>query len=658
MYLYILKRLLAMIPTLLGITLITFAIINLAPGDPVAAQIGQGGSELSAEGAGSGNNLQDQERMQDAIKAKKKLLGMMKEDYRLYSWEIGVSVAGSEAFATLSPSETSASMPAWARSLAVTDDGSTVYAATQDGEIYKVQGSDSIASLGEHWHSKGIDALALSPDEALLLSADQEGNVALWNTTSGEKVAEYTDSSGRFRDAQFTSDGTRALVGGDSGEVWVLDVPSLEAKHTIQTNKRVYTLMESPDGAHIWVSGLSRHLAEYSLDTGEETRTGFRHGQTVNDMALSPDGKWLATACEDRRIYLVDLSHTWDLESEDSQPLVIGEHWAGVSSIAWSEDGTRLISGSRDETVRIWDLSDLEQPTEIGRTEKVGRVHAVSVIGDQVISASDSWIKVPIWKQYTRWLQRIATFDFDRSFKDDVPVIDKIKKALPVTVGLNLIALTIIYLVSIPLGVYAAVKRNGWFDQVSSIILFLLYSIPNFWLATMLIMFFASTQNWDILPAAGLSVATADDLSYLDWLWDRVQHLILPVIVLTYAGFASLSRYARTTMLETIQEDYVRTARAKGLSESVVIYKHAFRNSLITIVTLMGNLLPAMIGGSVIVEVIFSIDGMGKLGFQAILDRDYPVIMAITTFSAFITLVGILISDILYSVVDPRVSQE
>ena len=147
-------------------------------------------------------------------------------------------------------------------------------------------------------------------------------------------------------------------------------------------------------------------------------------------------------------------------------------------------------------------------------------------------------------------------------------------------------------------------------------------------------------------------------MSYWEWLLDRIKHLFLPILVMTYAGFASLSRYARTTMLETIQEDFVRTARAKGLSERVVVYKHAFRNSLITIVTLMGNLLPAMIGGSVIVEYIFNIQGMGLLGFDAILQRDYPVIMAITSFSAFLTLLGILLSDILYSVVDPRVSQE
>jgi peptide/nickel transport system permease protein len=134
--------------------------------------------------------------------------------------------------------------------------------------------------------------------------------------------------------------------------------------------------------------------------------------------------------------------------------------------------------------------------------------------------------------------------------------------------------------------------------------------------------------------------------------------MVLPIVAMVYSGFTVLSRFARTSMLDTISQDYVRTARAKGLSERIVVFRHAFRNSLISIVTLLGSLLPGMIGGSVIIEVIFTIDGMGKLGFQSILARDYPVIMAITAISAVLTLLGVLISDVLYSIVDPRISVE
>jgi len=200
------------------------------------------------------------------------------------------------------------------------------------------------------------------------------------------------------------------------------------------------------------------------------------------------------------------------------------------------------------------------------------------------------------------------------------------------------------------------VRRGTFFDTSTSFVLFLLYSLPSFWLATLLIMGFSSKRNFDWFDCVGLHAANQSDLSFFAWLRDFGSHLVLPMIALVYGSFASLSRYVRTTMLDTISQDYVRTARAKGLSERVVIYRHALRNAMVTIVTLVASLLPAMIGGSVIIESIFSINGMGLLSFEAILTRDYPVIMATTTMSAFLTLLGVLVSDILYVVVDPRIT--
>jgi peptide/nickel transport system permease protein len=325
--------------------------------------------------------------------------------------------------------------------------------------------------------------------------------------------------------------------------------------------------------------------------------------------------------------------------------------------VALSADASRIFSGSRDETVRVWDTTTGKQLAQ--SLDSTGRIRDLDVAADgRLLSSADSWSTVPVHRRYLSWLLRIMRFDFDRSFVDDQPVINKIKKALPITIGLNFLSLIVVYTLAIPLGVLAAVKRNSTFDHISSLLVFTLYSIPSFWLATLLIMMFSSRQALDILPSVGLHGDAPWDMSYLEWLWDFVKHLLMPVLVMSYGGLASLSRYARTSMLETIGEDYIRTARAKGLDESIVVWKHAFRNSLITIVTLLGNLLPALIGGSVIVEYIFSINGMGRLGFDAILARDYPVIMAITTFSALLTLVGILVSDILYSIVDPRVTQK
>ncbi|HOZ46125.1 MAG TPA: ABC transporter permease, partial [Candidatus Hydrogenedentes bacterium] len=162
--------------------------------------------------------------------------------------------------------------------------------------------------------------------------------------------------------------------------------------------------------------------------------------------------------------------------------------------------------------------------------------------------------------------------------------------------------------------------------------------------------------NW--FPVYGVSSVGAEDLPWYRWLADRSWHLVLPVFCLSYGGLAGLSRYARGGMLDTIRQDYIRTARAYGFSEKVVVFKYAMRNSLIPIITLLATLLPGLIGGSVIIESIFSIPGMGRLGFEAVLSRDYPLIMGIMSVSAFLTLIGLILSDILYAIADPRISFE
>jgi len=264
----------------------------------------------------------------------------------------------------------------------------------------------------------------------------------------------------------------------------------------------------------------------------------------------------------------------------------------------------------------------------------------------------------PIHVHYLSWLRRVVTFDFGHSYKDHRPVLTKVIERLPISLQLSLISIFFSYLISVPLGVYSATHQFSPSDKIITVVLFILYSLPSFWVASLLIMLLGGGDFWDVFPIFGLSSEGAEAWPFWRWLWDRVMHLVLPVTCLTYGGLASLSRYGRVGMLEVVRQDYIRTARAKGLSERVVIYKHALRNSVIPIVTFLGLLLPAMLGGSVIIETIFSIPGMGKLGFEAVLSRDYPVIMGIATISSLLTLVGLLISDILYVVVDPRISFE
>jgi peptide/nickel transport system permease protein len=264
----------------------------------------------------------------------------------------------------------------------------------------------------------------------------------------------------------------------------------------------------------------------------------------------------------------------------------------------------------------------------------------------------------PIWKQYVSWVGRLISFDFGRSYKDMRPVSEKILETLPITLQLNIISIFLIYLISVPIGVYSSTHQNTFSDSLVTLILFILYSLPSFWVAMLLILYLGGGNYLNVFPVYGISSMGAAQMPWYQWLVDRLWHLALPVFCLTYTGLAGLSRYARAGMIETIRQDYIRTARAYGFSEKVVVYKYALRNSLIPILTLMGTLLPALIGGSVIIERIFSIPGMGRLTFEAILSRDYPVIMGTLSVSAFLTLLGLLLSDILYAIVDPRIKYD
>ena len=264
----------------------------------------------------------------------------------------------------------------------------------------------------------------------------------------------------------------------------------------------------------------------------------------------------------------------------------------------------------------------------------------------------------PIPVQYWMWLKSIATLNFGRSYKDNRLVMDKVWERLPITLQLNIISLFLTYLFAIPLGIYSATHQYSAPDKVMTVGLFVLYSLPSFWVATILILFLGGGDYWHLFPISGISSLDAEHLARWAWLKDRAWHLVLPVFCLTYGGLAYISRQMRAGMLETIRQDYIRTARAKGLSERAVVFKHALRNSLIPITTLLADLLPAMLGGSVIIESIFTIPGMGLLGFEAILSRDYPVVMAISTIAAFLTLIGLLLSDLCYALVNPTISLE
>jgi len=295
---------------------------------------------------------------------------------------------------------------------------------------------------------------------------------------------------------------------------------------------------------------------------------------------------------------------------------------------------------------------------KIGQTQEAQKTDSKNLMNEQAkeFYKKKFGLDKPLYMQYFIWIGNMLQGDFGNSFKDDRPVIDKILERLPVTVTISLLSFLLIYLIAIPIGIYSAVRQYSFTDRITTVFLFVLYSLPNFWVATLAIVFLCNVEYLKIFPTAGIRSEDFDSLGFMGQVKDRFMHLFLPVTISSLTSFAFISRQMRSSMLEVIRQDYIRTAKAKGLSEKKVVMKHALRNSLIPIITLLGGLLPAMIGGSVIIETIFSIPGIGQLAFQAILDRDYPLIMAELVLTSVLTVVGILAVDILYSFVDPRIA--
>jgi len=260
----------------------------------------------------------------------------------------------------------------------------------------------------------------------------------------------------------------------------------------------------------------------------------------------------------------------------------------------------------------------------------------------------------PIPVQYWRWLQRVVRLDFGRTFlPDGKPVLTKIGERLPITLFLNIVELLVILGLAVPIGVLSATRQYSLYDKITTIFVFVGFATPDFWLALLLMFLFGVQLGW--LPISGLRSLNWEYLSFWRQQGDFIAHLILPIGVATFGGLAGFSRYMRQSMLEVIRQDYIQTARAKGLSEQTVVGKHALRNALLPVVTVLGLSLPGLIGGSVIIESIFAIPGMGQLMVQSVFARDYPVVMGNLVIVASLTLVANIVADLAYGLVDPRI---
>ena len=272
----------------------------------------------------------------------------------------------------------------------------------------------------------------------------------------------------------------------------------------------------------------------------------------------------------------------------------------------------------------------------------------------------------PVIVQYGLWVKRLAKLDFGTSFashqrpvfwqttdKDGNVTLGMIQEALPITLLINVLSLLLIIGIALPLGVISALKQNKWPDRGITMFVFLGFAIPGFWLALMLMYWTGVQHSW--LPISGLESMGHENLTWPAQIWDTLQHLVLPVFISAITGLAGISLFVRNGMLDVLHQDYITTARAKGLNENKIIYGHALRNALLPLITIFGLSIPGLIGGSVIAESIFAIPGMGKLFYDAVLMRDFPVIMGILTIGAILTMLGNLLADISYAWADPRV---
>jgi peptide/nickel transport system permease protein len=257
----------------------------------------------------------------------------------------------------------------------------------------------------------------------------------------------------------------------------------------------------------------------------------------------------------------------------------------------------------------------------------------------------------PIHVQYFYWLRDLATGQL-KSFKDNQPVLKKIWDRFLNSLPLFILGTILTWLLAFPIGISAALNRGSVFDQTSTFLSYALISIPGFFLSYLCLIFVVKTFDVSVI---GVQTFGMENAPWINRFMDKIWHLTIPSLMTAIGGIAILSRYVRSQMLEVMSHDYIRTARAKGLPEDAVVYRHGLRNALLPFITIFGLTIPSLIGGSVIFEYIFGWPGMGRLGYEAILARDFPVILTLNFFSAILVLIGTFISDILYAVADPRI---
>jgi len=339
-----------------------------------------------------------------------------------------------------------------------------------------------------------------------------------------------------------------------------------------------------------------------------------------------------------------------------------------------SQKSTNKFIDLKNEIARLRNSHDIQQIKQFGNTFGImnfDNYESISQLQNNILSNIQSLAEgkaegfhfgllIPkiMWhgsnNQYHKWVSNFIRGDFGISDFDRRPVKTRIWEALAWTLLINIVSILLAYLISIPLGVYSAYRSGSRFDRNVSWISMMLYALPSFWVATLAITFFASYDWLYWFPSGGLGRGGQD--SFVARFLEVAYHLILPVFCVTYLALAFIIRQVRGAMSQTLEQDFIKTAKAKGLPSGQIIWQHGFKNSLLPLITLFSNILPATIAGSVVVEIIFSIPGMGRLAFNGILQQDWNLVFTIMMLATLLTLISTLLADILYTKVDPRIS--
>ncbi|MCS7303745.1 MAG: ABC transporter permease subunit [Thermoguttaceae bacterium] len=645
MWTYLIRRLLLMIPTLFGVTLVAFVVMQTAPGDPMLMQLGPGGT------AGQSTETREAYLIRKRDLKLDKPLVLNFNYFRDYSQRVRLAAY----FMALSKDQLARELPRLARVakgeiLPVLDRDQSDAGVQPSGQVLVQPAASGVAQPGV-WASGQPGEPNLSEQLAFLRSLEIDG------------------FESRLADPEQHERLSRAILHY---------VQTFCEDHGVYAVPAAMQLLSSPQTSGRLRLGAVRCLVhmvvepfQYTYPTETIPPTGpedpvvavWRRFWQLRSQQYPPID-------EDRRVVLDQLFSQLLEESSRAKQFELLERFDRDDVPYFIE---KLLHSSPPEQKRMAAAAlklFVARPLELEAPPDATDAQLEEVAGNWLLHFDlhrpryEPSLLGRLWAiiadtQYAHMVWRLITFQFGRSaVKTREPVIQKIWSALVVSFPLMLMAELVIYFVAVPLGILCAVKRGSLVDRLITLGLFLLYSIPGFVAGMLFLIFLCYGDFLKIFPSLGLHSEGAENWGFFAYLLDYLWHAFLPVICLSLFSLAGLAMYSRTAMLDVLSQDYIRTARAKGLSEGKVIFKHALRNALIPILTLFATFLPALLGGSVLVEYLFGIPGMGRLSWECIEQKDFPTLMALIYIDALVVMFSILLTDILYVVADPRISFE